>query len=111
MKFQEANNPLHKLETLDVESLEARSKQGSMRSDDMESRDSARFGDSQIGSDDMRSNIKNLYSFGKRAEPFLGDTMSEIYDDKEKKAVFNHSLRDGVFNDIKNSPLKAKMPF
>ena len=36
--------------------------------------------------------------------------MSEIYDDKEKKAVFDHTLRDGVFNDINRSPLKGKIP-
>ena len=46
----------------------------------------------------------------KKADPFLNETMSEIADDQEKRAVFDHSLRDGVFNDIKNSPLKDKLP-
>ena len=54
--------------------------------------------------------MKQLYKYGRQGDPFLGETMSEIYDDNEKKAVFNHTLRDGVFNDIGNSPLKGKIP-
>ena len=42
--------------------------------------------------------------------PFLNDTVSEINDDKEKNAIFNHSLKHGVFNDIRNSPLKERLP-
>ena len=34
----------------------------------------------------------------------------EFHDDKEKNAIFNHSLRHGVFNDIRNSPLKERLP-
>jgi len=41
---------------------------------------------------------------------FARDTMSELFDNQEKTAVFQHSMRHGLFNDIKNSPLKAKMP-
>jgi len=40
----------------------------------------------------------------------MNETLSEINDDKEKNAIFNHSMRHGVFNDLRNSPLKDKMP-
>jgi hypothetical protein len=52
-----------------------------------------------------------LYRGGRERDPFVAETMSEIYDDREKKAVFNHSLKDGLFNDLKKSPLKKKIPF
>jgi len=40
----------------------------------------------------------------------MNDTLSEVGDEKEKNAIFNHSMRHGVFNDLQNSPLKKKMP-
>ena len=36
--------------------------------------------------------------------------MSELFDNQEKTAIFQHSMKHGLFNDIKNSPLKQKMP-
>ena len=36
--------------------------------------------------------------------------MSELFDNQEKTAIFQHSMKHGLFNDIKNSPLKDKMP-
>jgi hypothetical protein len=38
------------------------------------------------------------------------ETLSEIWDQDKKTAVFNHSVRDGVFKNIHNSPLKDRMP-
>ena len=46
----------------------------------------------------------------KAHNPFITDTVSEIHDDKEKNAIFNHSLKHGVFNDIRNSPLRERLP-
>ena len=40
----------------------------------------------------------------------VGETLSELADGADKDAVFNHSLKYGVFNNIKNSPLKEKLP-
>ena len=77
----------------------------------MNSRDSARFGDSQVDSDEIDKTLKQIHKYGREKDPFLAETMSEIYDDKDKRAVFEHTLREGVFNDIGNSPLKAKIPF
>ena len=42
--------------------------------------------------------------------PFIADTVSEINDNKEKNAIFNHSLKDGLFNDIRESPLRERLP-
>ena len=41
---------------------------------------------------------------------FIADTVSEIHDEREKNAIFSHSLKHGVFNDIRNSPLRKRMP-
>ena len=41
---------------------------------------------------------------------FIADTVSEINDEREKNAIFSHSLKHGVFNDIRNSPLRRRMP-
>ena len=41
---------------------------------------------------------------------FNADVMSEIADDREKDAIFNHSLSKGLFNDIRDSPLKERLP-
>ena len=46
----------------------------------------------------------------KNKDPFVGETMSEINDEKEKNAIFHHSLKEGLFNDLRNSPLKKRMP-
>jgi hypothetical protein len=78
---------------------------------DFGSRDSARFGDSQMSGRELSRYAGDLYKTkNNKYNEFIGETMSEVYDPKEKKAVFNHSLRDGVFNDIKASPLRSKMP-
>ena len=42
--------------------------------------------------------------------PFIKDTLSEINDENEKNALFRHSMTHGVFNDIRHSPLKQKLP-
>ena len=44
------------------------------------------------------------------SKPFIADTVSEINDEREKNAIFNHSLKDGLFNDLRNSPLRDRMP-
>jgi len=46
---------------------------------------------------------------GKNA-PRQGDTLSEICDNDKKDAVFNHSIKGGLFKNIHNSPLKERMP-
>ena len=33
--------------------------------------------------------------------PFIADTVSEINDNKEKNVIFNHSMKHGLFNDIR----------
>ena len=47
---------------------------------------------------------------GRKAKPYIADTLSEINDEKEKNAIFNHSLKDGLFNDLRHSPLRDRMP-
>lgn len=42
--------------------------------------------------------------------PFISDAVSEIADEREKDVIFNHSLKQGLFNDIKKSPLRERMP-
>ena len=41
---------------------------------------------------------------------FKADTLSEPYDQDEKEALYGHSMTQGLFNNIRNSPLKDKMP-
>lgn len=41
---------------------------------------------------------------------FLERTLSEVNNEQEKNALFHHSMRDGLFNDLRNSPLRQKMP-
>ena len=43
-------------------------------------------------------------------ERYKAETLAEPYDMEEKNAMFDHSMKKGVFNDIKNSPLREKMP-
>ena len=43
-------------------------------------------------------------------QAFARETMSELFDNQEKSAIFQHSMKHGLFNNIKNSPLKDKMP-
>ena len=45
-----------------------------------------------------------------RNNPFISDTLSEINDEKEKNAIFSHSLKHGVYNEIRNSPLRDRLP-
>lgn len=42
--------------------------------------------------------------------PRLGQTLSEICDNEERDAVFNHTMQSGVFKNIHDSPLKEKLP-
>ena len=69
-------------------------------------------GESNLSREMDDENLQNMYAGGRKqtGKPFMMDTMSEIGDEKEKNAIFNHSLRHGVVNDIRNSPLKDKMP-
>ena len=46
----------------------------------------------------------------KNLKTFMNDTLSEVGDERDKDAIFNHSMRHGVFNDLRNSPLKDRMP-
>ena len=48
--------------------------------------------------------------FVDRKNRFFNDTVSEIGDEKEKDMLFDHTLKHGVFNDLKRSPLREKMP-
>ena len=86
------DNAFDRLRDLDVESFD---------------RDSC-----SIGSADTVDGGKNFLKNRKKRDqiPFMNDTLSEINDEKEKNAIFNHSMRHGLFNDIRNSPLKKKMP-
>ena len=45
-----------------------------------------------------------------RNNPFISDTLSEIHDEKEKNAIFSHSLKHGVYNEIRSSPLRERLP-
>ena len=45
-----------------------------------------------------------------RNNPFISDTLSEINDEKEKNAIFSHSLKHGVYNEIRSSPLRERLP-
>lgn len=42
--------------------------------------------------------------------PRMGATLSEICDNEERDAVFNHTMQSGVFKNISDSPLKEKLP-
>ena len=53
---------------------------------------------------------KNFYDMQARNKPFMGDTLSEINDEREKNAIFSHSLKHGVFNEFRNSPLRERLP-
>jgi len=55
------------------------------------------------------ADIKSFIMSGKRA-PRDVDTFSEIFDDDKKDAIFNHSIKGGLFKNINNSPLREKMP-
>lgn len=55
-------------------------------------------------------NPSDLYGRKKVHNPFLTDTVSEVGDDREKNAIFSHSFKHGVFNDIRNSPLRERLP-
>jgi hypothetical protein len=52
-------------------------------------------------------------TFMKKSEKdrrYKAETLSEPYDQEEKEALFGHSMTKGLFNNIRNSPLKDKMP-
>ena len=64
------------------------------------------------GRSDLHSGVGSNYSAGQfyknneGNQAFARDTMSELFDNQEKTALFQHSMKHGLFNDIKNSPLK-----
>ena len=74
--------------------------------------------------DDLRSDLHSNRSYAGKASQLSGstflkkneedryraETLSEPYDMEEKNALFDHSMTKGLFNDIKNSPLRDKMP-
>jgi hypothetical protein len=41
---------------------------------------------------------------------YKAETLSEPYDQDEKEALYGHSMTKGLFNNIRNSPLREKMP-
>ena len=66
---------------------------------------------SLAGGSDRGSAVHALYDpKNKNLHAFMNDTLSEINDNKEKEVIFNHSMKHGVFNDLRTSPLKNKMP-
>ena len=74
--------------------------------------------------DELRSDLHSNRSYAGKGSPLSGsaflkkndedrykaETLSEPYDFEEKNALFEHSMTKGLFNDIKNSPLRDKMP-
>ena len=52
----------------------------------------------------------SLFARKTNQNPFIADTVSEINDNKEKNAIFNHSMKHGLFNDIRASPLRDRLP-
>ena len=52
----------------------------------------------------------SVFNPTRKSNPFITDTMSEINDDREKNVIFSHSMAKGVFNDLRNSPLKQRLP-
>jgi hypothetical protein len=53
--------------------------------------------------------LNSFLMAGKKA-PREADTYSEIFDEDKKQAIFNHSIKGGLFKNINNSPLRDKMP-
>ena len=74
---------------------------------DRASQNSMAGGFSNAGSVD--SGLQRQFNVPQR-DPFLAETVSELYDEKDKSQLLAHSFKHGVFNDLKNSPLKSKMP-
>lgn len=85
------DKPMNRLKDMNVDDLFDR-ETDSLVSSNIDSRDYNEF--------DARFN-KN---------PFISDVMSEIADQREKDVIFNHSLQKGLFNDIRKSPLRDRMP-
>ena len=56
------------------------------------------------------SMLDSVFNAKQKSNPFITDTMSEINDEKEKNVLFSHSMSKGVFNDLRNSPLKRRLP-
>ena len=52
----------------------------------------------------------NKYIMEGKKAPRPVETLSDIDDPKERDAIFNHSIKDGVFRNINNSPLRERMP-
>lgn len=77
-----------------------------LRSDGFENQDLA----SDLGKPIRISGDNNPFVLGGDPAPRHGQTLSEICDNEERDAVFNHTMQSGVFSNIKNSPLKEKLP-
>ena len=56
------------------------------------------------------SMLDSVFNPKQKSNPFITDTMSEINDEKEKNVLFSHSMSKGVFNDLRKSPLKNRLP-
>ena len=84
-----------------------------------------RLRDLEIDSFDRESNLSNIssqmssrqglrttknFTRTNNQNMFAVDTVSEIHDEKEKNSIFNHSMKHGLFNDIRASPLKDRLP-
>jgi hypothetical protein len=72
-------------------------------------------GELEIHSDihSMRSDYSNDFLKDKNAKENRfkpNDTLSEVYDPVEKEQLFEHSMSKGLFHNIKNSPLRERMP-
>ena len=71
--------------------------------------------DSQLSNDfdkvdfKMNKDLNNFIMAGSKA-PRAAETYSEIEDQHDKDAIFNHSIKSGVFRNINNSPLRQRMP-
>lgn len=73
---------------------------------------------------DLRSDLDSGRSFTKQSQmsgstfmkksekdrAYKAETLSEPYDAEEKEALYGHSMSKGLFKNIRNSPLREKMP-
>jgi hypothetical protein len=57
----------------------------------------------------QNQDINKFILQGQRA-PRAPDTYSEINDPADKDAIYNHSVKTGVFRKINESPLRQRMP-
>ncbi len=71
--------------------------------------------DSQLSRDDLDVDFKknkdlNKFILAGQHAPRQKENLSEIGDPIEKDAVFNHTINNGVFRNINNSPLRDRLP-